>query len=97
MRAAAEALRSGEPTVILIGGDATREPGLAAAVPARRRHRRAGAVRDVPRPGWNAARACPRWNGWPTSRRPRRRNWPGAKHLILAGREVAGVVLRLPR
>ncbi len=29
--AAAKALRSGEPTVLLIGGDATREPGLRAA------------------------------------------------------------------
>ncbi len=32
VRAAAAVLRSGEPTVILIGGDATRIPGLAAAV-----------------------------------------------------------------
>jgi len=32
VRAAAAVLRSGEPTVILIGGDATRSPGLAAAV-----------------------------------------------------------------
>ena len=32
VRAAALALRSGEPTVILIGGDATRMPGLSAAV-----------------------------------------------------------------
>ncbi len=32
LRAAAKTLRSGEPTVILIGGDATRGPGLSAAV-----------------------------------------------------------------
>ncbi len=32
VRAAATALRSGEPVVLLIGGDATREPGLSAAV-----------------------------------------------------------------
>ena len=32
VRAAAEALRSGDPTVILIGGDATRGSGLSAAV-----------------------------------------------------------------
>ena len=31
VRAAADALRSGEPSVILIGGDATRNPGLVAA------------------------------------------------------------------
>ena len=48
VRAAAQVLRSGEPTVILVGGDATRAAGLAAAVADRRRDRRAGAVRDVP-------------------------------------------------
>ncbi|MGQ9406671.1 acetolactate synthase large subunit [Mycolicibacterium gilvum] len=32
VRASADALRSGAPTVILIGGDATRKPGLSAAV-----------------------------------------------------------------
>jgi len=32
VRAAVQALRSGEPTVVLIGGDATRGPGLSAAV-----------------------------------------------------------------
>ncbi|PRC47933.1 hypothetical protein C6A85_82410, partial [Mycobacterium sp. ITM-2017-0098] len=31
-RASADALRSGAPTIILIGGDATRKPGLSAAV-----------------------------------------------------------------
>lgn len=31
LRAAADTLRSGAPTVILVGGDATRKPGLAAA------------------------------------------------------------------
>lgn len=32
VRASADALRSGAPTIILIGGDATRKPGLSAAV-----------------------------------------------------------------
>ena len=50
VRAAAIALRSGEPTVILIGGDATRMPGSGRRRTGRRRHGRTGVVRDVPHP-----------------------------------------------
>ncbi len=50
VRAAALALRSGEPTVILIGGDATRIAGSGRRGAGRRRHGCTGAVRDVPHP-----------------------------------------------
>ena len=43
-----EVLRSGEPTVIMVGGDATRGPGLGRGRPDRRGNRRPAAVRDIP-------------------------------------------------
>ncbi len=84
VRAAAGVLRSGEPTVILIGGDATRRRGLAAAVRAAEatgarvlcetfptRVERGAGVPAVERLGYFAEAA--------------QAQLAGAKHLILAG------------
>ena len=67
LRAAADALASGEPCVLLVGGDATRADGPGRRRPDRRRHRGPAARRDVPRPASSAAQAWPRSTGWATS------------------------------
>lgn len=70
-----QALRGGEATVILIGGDATRGPGLAAAA---RLAQACGArlfCETFP-PAWNGVPAFPPSSGWPISVRGRRPNWP---------------------
>jgi len=79
-----EVLRSGEPTVIMIGGDATREPGLAAAARIAEatgarllcetfptRLERGAGIPAIDRLGYFAEAATAQLNG--------------AKHLVLAG------------
>jgi acetolactate synthase I/II/III large subunit len=79
-----EVLRSGEPTVIMVGGDATREPGLAAAARIAEatgarllcetfptRLERGAGIPAVDRLGYFAEAATAQLNG--------------AKHLVLAG------------
>ena len=91
-----EVLRSGEPTVIMMGGDATRRPGSGGGGADRPGHGGTSAVRDVPDATGARRRASPPSIGSPTSAEAaagpaRRRQASGAGR-----RQVAGVVLRLP-
>ena len=82
---AAKALRSGEPCVILLGGDGPAPAGPGRGEPHRRGDRRRLLGRDVPGPASSAARASRRSTGWPTWPSSRRPSSRGTRHLILAG------------
>ena len=70
VREVADALRTGEPRVLLLGGDALSERGLMAAARIGDGHRGAPAVRDVPGAARPRRRAARRPRGCPTSPRP---------------------------
>ncbi|EUA00869.1 thiamine pyrophosphate enzyme, N-terminal TPP binding domain protein [Mycobacterium kansasii 732] len=72
----ADVLRSGEPVMLLIGGNATRGPGWPRPRGSPTPLGPAGYVRRF-RPGWSAAPACPPWSASRTSRKPPRHSWTG--------------------
>ena len=78
-------LRSGEPTMMLIGGDATRAAGLAAAVADRAGNRGAGCYARRSRPDWSAAPAFPAVDRLAYFAEAVAAQLDGVKHLVLAG------------
>ena len=91
---AAAVLRSGEPTVLLIGGDATRGEGLTSSRQDCRGHRNSLVLRDIPDPA-RARRRRPGGRPDPVLRRGRGGATRGHQTSNPGRGGVAGVVLRL--